>query len=124
MWLIAISVPSYQPETAYAIFMRAMFNRDIATGKVLLFDEYSTTGPSTTWHIRNERLPSPRSKCYVLDPATCTEEQWNMVKNNTAKVREYFVIGSVDDTCSKAGLDWQNEFGGLSQKVLGSGGHK
>jgi carboxypeptidase C (cathepsin A) len=26
-------VPSYQPETAYRMFMRALFNKDIATGE-------------------------------------------------------------------------------------------
>lgn len=86
-------VPSYQPETAYRVFMRAMFNKDIATGKTALSDDYNTDGPSSTWHIKNKVIPAPDPECYILNPGTCTEEQYDLVKNNTALVQDYIVIG-------------------------------
>ena len=89
-------VPSYQPETAYQVFMRVMVNKDIATGKAALSDDYSTDGPSSTWHIKNEVFPAPDPECYILNPGTCTEEQYSMVKNNTAIIKDYIVVGKED----------------------------
>ncbi|MCJ1390327.1 hypothetical protein MMC18_003186 [Xylographa bjoerkii] len=89
-------VPSYQPETAYEIFMRTMFNRDVATGQIHVEDDYSTVGPRSTFHIKNDVLPAPKPECYILAPLwTCTDEQYAMVKNNTAVVKDYKVVGSV-----------------------------
>ena len=102
--------------------MRAMFNRDIATGKVLLFDEYTSVGPSNTWHIKNERLPPPAPRCYILDPATCTEEQWAMVRNNTARVRNYIVAGSTDDASSVLSDGWRNLPDEFDQWIMDSDG--
>lgn len=59
-------VPSYQPETAYQVFMRTILNKDIATGLVAISNTYNTTGPSSTWHIKNEVLPVPEPVCYIL----------------------------------------------------------
>ena len=87
-------IPSYQPETAYKIFMRAMFNRDIATGRIDLTDSYSTKGPSSTWHIKNDVLPSPESECYILEPSGCSEEEYAMVMNNTAIIENFILVGS------------------------------
>lgn len=91
-------MPAYQPETAYEIFIRALFNKDVATGTVDLFDEYSTVGPSTTWHIKNEVFPAPEPVCYILDAnSRCTENQWNLVNNGTAIVKNYVVVGIVEE---------------------------
>ena len=100
-------VPSYQPETAYRIFMRAMFNLDIATGTRALSDELRTEGPRSTWAIKNEVLPAPDPVCYTLDPASrCEEEVYEMVKNGTAVVRDYLVVGKEND-----GEDGENTAG-------------
>lgn len=111
-------VPSYQPETAYEIFMRTMFNRDIATGQKKMNDDYSTGGPASTFHIKNDVLPAPEPECYILTPFwTCTDEQYATVKNNTAVVKDYKVVGYVaHDTDSKAEL-WDAGLG-VGQKVL------
>ncbi|KAL2003970.1 hypothetical protein VTN02DRAFT_1266 [Thermoascus thermophilus] len=88
-------VPAYQPETAYQIFHRALFNLDIATGQVNTADEedYTSEGPSSTWDIKNEVPDSPAPTCYVLSmTATCTEEQIQSVLNGTAVVRDYIVV--------------------------------
>lgn len=91
-------VPSYQPEAAYRIFMRALTHRDIATGTINThhtfpttttttttnttttssfsdddeeeeeYEYYSTTGPSDTWWKKNDVLPGMPHVCYTLDP--------------------------------------------------------
>ncbi|KAH9217656.1 putative lysosomal protective protein precursor [Leptodontidium sp. 2 PMI_412] len=90
-------VPWYQPEVSYNIFMRAMFNKDIATGLLPVFDELSTIGPSSSFHVKNAVPEAPEPKCYILSPGTCTFEQYAGLKDGTAIVREFFVVGSTRD---------------------------
>lgn len=91
-------VPAYQPETAYEIFMRVMFNKDVATGTMESSDDHSTVGPSTTWHIKNEVFPAPQPVCYILDAGSrCTEDQWALVENGTAVVKDYVVVGREEE---------------------------
>lgn len=51
-------IPSYQPETAYRIFTRALFNKDISTGEEDTYAEdgtaYQSEGPPDTWAFKNE----------------------------------------------------------------------
>ena len=97
-------VPAYQPETAYRIFMRAMFNRDIATGTRVLNDDLSTEGPRSTWTIKNEVFPAPEPFCYTLAPgASCEREVYEMVKNGTAVVKDYVVVGKDEEENSTSG---------------------
>ncbi|KAF9869744.1 serine carboxypeptidase [Colletotrichum karsti] len=91
-------VPSYQPVTAYEIFMRATFNRDIATGLIPVTDELATDGPRDVWHIKNTPPPQPDQLCYVLKPGTCKPEVWEKVKNGTALVTDYYVVGEALDS--------------------------
>ncbi|KAF2724976.1 secreted carboxypeptidase-like protein [Polychaeton citri CBS 116435] len=93
-------VPSYQPEVAYAIFMRALRGQDIATGKVHLNDYaaangelYATSGPSSTWHMKNDVLPQPEHECYVLDIGRCYDSEIEALKNGSAVVKDWVVIG-------------------------------
>ncbi|KAI1408193.1 serine carboxypeptidase [Hypoxylon sp. FL1857] len=81
-------VPAYQPETAYKLFYRALFNKDIATGTVDLIEnpEYATEGISDTWAIKNEDPPDLLHFCYIYDTSTCTEEQIESVLNGTAVI--------------------------------------
>ncbi|KAH7074774.1 Alpha/Beta hydrolase protein [Paraphoma chrysanthemicola] len=87
-------VPAYQPETAYKIFQRALFNLDIATGRVSTVEhpDYATKGPRDVYNITNEPVKDPGSQCYVLDRDQCTEEQWETVMNGTALVRNWIVL--------------------------------
>ncbi|KAL4768318.1 Alpha/Beta hydrolase protein [Aspergillus nidulans var. acristatus] len=88
-------VPAYQPETAYEIFHRAMFNRDIATGKISTAKNstYSTKGPSSTWNVTNTVPDSPEPTCYILSLSSyCTEEQTQSVANGTALIKDYIVV--------------------------------
>lgn len=87
-------VPAYQPETAFKIFQRALFNMDIATGKISTAQNpsYGTKGPKDMSNITNERVTLPGSQCYVLDPEQCTADQWASVLNGTALVKKWIVV--------------------------------
>jgi hypothetical protein len=112
-------VPSYQPETAYQVFMRALSNKDIATGKVDLTDDYATKGPSSTTHIMNDVISPPEPECYIWEPGTCTKEQWETVANGTAIVRTGSLLELRGFEEAKTGSD--DLTNGGSQKILGGG---
>ncbi|KAL7800278.1 Alpha/Beta hydrolase protein [Trichoderma ceciliae] len=90
-------IPSYQPEAAYDIFMRATFNRDIPTGLQPVKDDLSTDGPSDTWHVRNEPPKAPTSRCYILAPQSCVPKLWEKVVAGTALVKDWFVVEDSED---------------------------
>ncbi|GAO16841.1 hypothetical protein UVI_02011650 [Ustilaginoidea virens] len=81
----------FKQKTAYEIFMRALFNRDIPTGKVPVHDELSTVGPSSTWHVKQTAPEPPSPRCYVLMPETCTPETWERVMAGEVTVKDFFV---------------------------------
>ncbi|KAK2016853.1 serine carboxypeptidase [Colletotrichum eremochloae] len=111
-------VPSYQPVTAYEIFMRATFNRDIATGLIPVTDELSTVGVKDTWHIKNVPPPQPDPICYVLKPATCRPEVWDRAANGTALVRNWYVVeDAAGDVVASAQPGGGGEGGGADQPV-------
>ncbi|KAE8354292.1 Alpha/Beta hydrolase protein [Aspergillus coremiiformis] len=88
-------VPAYQPETAYEIFHRALFNKDIATGKVSTAKNstYSTHGPSSTWNVTNTVPDSPAPTCYILElQSSCTKDQIASVVDGTAVIKNYIVV--------------------------------
>ncbi|KAM4058861.1 serine carboxypeptidase [Hirsutella rhossiliensis] len=87
-------VPAYQPAAAYAVFMRAIFNRDVSTGLVAVRDDLATVGPLDTWHIKNEPPSDPPApRCYILAPETCTPDVWDRVRAGKVQVKDYFVVG-------------------------------
>ncbi|KAI9852598.1 MAG: hypothetical protein M1838_000252 [Thelocarpon superellum] len=88
-------VPAYQPETAYQIFMRALTNRDIASGTTSTnaLPDFSTTGPPTTFQVKNAVPASPPPECYIWSPSTCTDAQVAALQNGTAVVEDFFVTG-------------------------------
>ena len=85
-------VPAYQPETAYQVFMRATTGRDIATGRLVPDDTYSTNGTRTTEYMNMTSPEMPESDCYVLDPATCNDDQWLAIQDGTANITEFFFV--------------------------------
>ncbi|KAK1518679.1 serine carboxypeptidase [Colletotrichum costaricense] len=88
------AVPSYQPESAYQIFNRALFNKDIATGLVDTATNltYATEGPSDTFGVKNEIPPQYEDFCYVLDPSTCSDQQVEALRNGTGIIKNYIMI--------------------------------
>jgi hypothetical protein len=87
-------VPAYQPETAYEIFMRVLFNKDISTGLEGTGEgtNYSSVGPNDTLAFRNEQFEQPLQFCYTLDPgSTCTEAQIEGLLDGSATVCSWIV---------------------------------
>jgi carboxypeptidase D len=73
-----------------------MFNTDIATGKISTAGgtTYSSSGPSTVFDIRNAVPVHPHAECYLWDVfQTCTPDQKDMLKNGTAILKDYIMIG-------------------------------
>ncbi|KAI0971009.1 carboxypeptidase S1 [Xylaria arbuscula] len=82
-------IPSYQPETAYKLFVRALTNKDIATGTVdtAANPDYATNGTADTWAIKNKNLEDPVHYCYLYDVEdTCTDEQIASILNGSAVI--------------------------------------
>ncbi|KAK1993374.1 serine carboxypeptidase [Colletotrichum falcatum] len=100
------AVPAYQPETAYRIFNRALFNRDIATGGVdtARNHTYSTRGPPDTFGIRNELPPQYDDFCYVLDTSTCSAEQVAALRDGTAVVENYIMVEPASERGAALGV--------------------
>jgi hypothetical protein len=85
-------VPSYQPEAAYEIFMRSLFNKDVATGEVAVSDQYKTNGTQDAW-TPSDVLPAPKNECYTLNPDSCTEEEQAWLKDGTAIIKDWILVG-------------------------------
>lgn len=89
--------------------MRALTNKDVATGMIPVTDSYGTIGPLSTWHIKNMIPPQPEPTCYILNPDTCTEEVYATVKNGTAVVKDYIVVEEdAENRFGNAGKDEQH----------------
>jgi hypothetical protein len=107
-------VPSFQPLASYAVFMRAMFDKDVATGTVPVTDDLQTVGLSDIRGVKNKDVPERRKgKCYVLKRKTCTEEEWEGVVNGTAVVRDWVVVGFESQSGSVKGgkveaVEWKD----------------
>jgi hypothetical protein len=99
-------VPSYQPRAAYEIFMRATFNRDIATGLVPVTEDLRTVGMDDVRGIKNTRPEAVEPSCYVLKRTTCTKKVWDTVANGTAVVRDWFVVGVEGEDSRQKGEEW------------------
>jgi hypothetical protein len=93
-------IPVYQPEAAYEVFMRALFNRDIPTGLLPVHDDLSTVGPLDTWHVKQSAPKAPKPKCYILAPETCTPAMWEKVKSGKVTVKDYYVVEDEDEAGS------------------------
>ncbi|KAL8990453.1 MAG: hypothetical protein Q9169_008120 [Polycauliona sp. 2 TL-2023] len=91
-------VPAYQPETAFTILNRTLHGNDISTGKIHLEENrYCTSGPSSTWHIKNKLPPPVSPRCYILDPLrTCTATQIDALKGGRAVIKDYVVVDVID----------------------------
>ncbi|CAH0054895.1 unnamed protein product [Clonostachys solani] len=90
-------VPSYTPEAAYEIFMRATFGRDISTGTVPVHDDLTNEGEAVDRWVSNEKPGVVEPRCYVLAPGTCTPEVWRKVKEGKVLVKDFIVIEIYDD---------------------------
>ncbi|KAK0715340.1 Alpha/Beta hydrolase protein [Lasiosphaeris hirsuta] len=88
--------PWYQPETAYRIFQRVMFNTDVSTGRFSTArrPNYATTGPQSIADVKNKLPVHPEAECYLWDIfETCTKTQTLQLRNGTAITKDYVMIG-------------------------------
>ncbi len=106
-------VPAYQPVAAYEIFMRATFDRDIATGLIPVTDALTTIGPKDTWHIKNAPPSKPTPRCNILKPNSCSPEIWEKVMAGDVVVKDYFVVEDDADELSLTLDDAQTVLGDL-----------
>ena len=90
-------VPSYQPQAAYEIFMRATRNVDIATGTVPVTEHLKTEGMKDVRGVKVQRGKEVKPRCYVLKRQTCTDEVWEKVLNGTVEVQDWFVVGDGEE---------------------------
>ncbi len=75
-----------------------MFNTDVATGRISttksMGPTYSTTGPDNVFNVTNIVPTHPESECYLWDVfQTCSGDQTAMLRNGTAILRDYIMIG-------------------------------
>merc|ERR1712137_15171 len=91
------AIPAYQPETAFQIFTRALFNLDIATGTestagTLDTDTYMSSGradPDVQFDTFTKDL---LTFCYTWDLSSCTEETVDAVLDGSAEICQYLVV--------------------------------
>lgn len=91
---------SFQPETVYRIFQRAMFGSDVATGRVPVSASqpgtqrngqdsgkgiYHTTGPINVRNLTETMPPSPQLDCDIWDPYhRCSDNQIEAIEDESA----------------------------------------
>lgn len=87
--------PAYQPETFYRIFQRAIFRKDIATGKISLSSQntYASDGPLSVRNVSSEVPDLIKNVCVIYDVVpTCTEEQISALADGSAVVENGIVV--------------------------------
>lgn len=71
-----------------------MAGADIATGQVITGTNYSTTGPSNSFSIKNTAPQPPEPLCYTWDVMeTCTPPQAALLASGKAIVRDFIMVG-------------------------------
>lgn len=89
------STGGYQPETVSAIFERAMFRSDVATGEIELAKtpNYASKGKASVRDVKNKLPELIENICYVLQPGdTCTPEQVKALEEGTAETEDWVVV--------------------------------
>jgi hypothetical protein len=106
------AIPAYQPETAYKIFTRALFNLDIATGT-------QPTGAGTNYTSPGRTVPDVQLKvgqsglsyCYTYDAGSCYDWQVDMIQNGTAEICNWLFVDKnttqlFPEVIAKCRADW------------------
>lgn len=85
------AIPAYQPETAYRVFTRALFNLDIATGRVSTAGNYTSEGRADP-NVQREAGVQGLTYCYTYALGECYEWQQEAVLNGTAEVCSWLFV--------------------------------
>jgi hypothetical protein len=110
------SIPSYQPETAYRIFSRALFNLDIATGTESTAGsiEDGTAYKSTGRDVPDVQLQAKGQGlmyCYTYAAGSCYDWQIDMIQNGTAEICNWLFVDAnstllFPDEIAKCRAEW------------------
>ncbi|KAF2023941.1 carboxypeptidase-like protein S1 [Setomelanomma holmii] len=112
------AIPAYQPETAYRIFTRALFNLDIATGTQSTAGEYVTTGrmePDVQLVPGGQEL----TYCYTYAAGSCYDWQIEAIQNGTAEICEWLFVDQnstalFPEIVAKCRQDWGQGGNGMN----------
>jgi len=85
------AIPAYQPETAYKVFTRALFNLDIATGTVSTAGNYTSTGRDDP-NVQLQATPQDLTYCYTYAPDSCYDWQQEAIANGTAEICHWIFV--------------------------------
>jgi hypothetical protein len=106
------SIPSYQPETAYKVFTRALFNLDIATGTKPTGEgaNYTTTGRAVP-DVQLEPNMGGLSYCYTYAASSCRSWQVDMIRNGSAEICNWLFVDAnstqlFPEEIAKCRADW------------------
>ncbi|KAL6705557.1 hypothetical protein ACN47E_006674 [Coniothyrium glycines] len=110
------AIPAFQPETAYRIFTRALFNLDIATGTqstagVEAGSAYTSAGRDDP-NVQFEPKPDTKLQyCYTYAAADCYDWQIAAIRNGTAEICQWLFVDAnttqlFPDVITKCRADW------------------
>ena len=85
------AIPSYQPETAYKVFTRALYNLDIATGSESTAGNYTSKGRDDP-DVQLKATPQDLTYCYVYALDSCYDWQRAAVANGTAEICNWIFV--------------------------------
>lgn len=85
------AIPAYQPETAYRVFTRALFNLDIATGNVSTAGNYTSQGREDP-NVQREAGQQGLTYCYTYAMGDCYEWQQEAILNGTAEICNWLFV--------------------------------
>lgn len=77
--------------------MRSTFDTDVASGKSRVKQGYTTSGPVSSWDVKNV-LPGPEApKCNIWAiGGSCTPGQIEALANGTAEVVDFNVVSPAE----------------------------
>jgi hypothetical protein len=116
------SIPSYQPETAYKVFTRALFNLDIATGTESSAGPVGAAYQSTGREVMDVQLDATDSGlvyCYTYAASSCYDWQIEMIQNGTAEICNWLFVDQnstqlFPDAIGKCRADWAGHGNGTN----------
>ncbi|KAH7359954.1 carboxypeptidase-like protein S1 [Pyrenochaeta sp. MPI-SDFR-AT-0127] len=118
------AIPAYQPETAYQIFTRALFNRDIATGKESTAgteesNTYKSSGRSDPNVQRELDTSEKLTYCYTYAAESCYDWQIQAILNGTAEICEWIFVDAnstklFPEVIAKCRANWEGSGGNVT----------
>lgn len=118
------AVPYYQPETAYRIFNRVMFNKDVATGNQSA-DGYVSSGEGNAWggNVTTPAYDSFPQDCYLWDVMeTCIPDQVKVLKDGKPIVKDFVLVGYAAENGTQVLYPQYATGSGASPTATGGGG--